>query len=145
MKILIFLVFCFAIVSCNPDKNGHIDKQKKYAFNDVTVNFVRNTRVTTFIKNGKPISGIVTQNLKNGGKNTWNVEKGLVFKQTMYYPNGQMERMLEMKNGIEHGTFIMFYSDGTKYIEQFYEEGEPSGIWRRWNNKGELMETIEHE
>ena len=62
----------------------------------------------------------------------------------MYYPNGQMERMLEMKNGVEHGTFVMFYSDGKKYVEQFYENGTPTGTWHRWSSDGNLVETIEH-
>jgi antitoxin component YwqK of YwqJK toxin-antitoxin module len=144
MKSLIFLVLSFVVLSCNPNKDNRSAKQKEYAFSDLTVNFIRDTRVTTFIKKGKPISGVVTQKFKNGRKNTWEVEKGLAFKQTMYYPNGQMERMLEMKNGIEHGTFVMFYSDGKKYVEQFYDEGEPIGTWHRWNKKGEVVETIEH-
>jgi len=144
MKSLIFIMLSFVVLSCNPNKDNRSAKQKEYIFSDLTVNFVRDTRVTTFIKNGKPISGLVIQKLKNGGEFTWEVEKGLATKQTMYYPSGQMERMLEMKNGVEHGTFVMYFSDGQKYVEQFYEEGEPVGIWHRWNNKGELMETIEH-
>ena len=49
-----------------------------------------------------------------------------------------------MKNGVEDGTFVMFFSNGEKYVEQFYEEGNPVGTWHRWNKEGELVETIEH-
>jgi len=142
MKYLVFIALSFSLFCCNPDNNRA--KQKEYAFRDVTANFVRDTRVTTFIKNGKPISGIVTRERRNGGKITWEVENGLATKQTMYYPNGQMERMLEMKNGLEHGSFVIFFSDGTKHVEQFYNEGEAVGIWHRWNSKGDVVETIEH-
>lgn len=144
MKSLFFLVLSFLIISCNPNNNGKLFNEKEYTFNELNVNFVRGTRVTTFIKEGKPISGIVVQNLRNGGKNIWDVENGLAVKQTMYYPNGQMRRMLEMKNGVENGSFFMFYSDGKKHIEQFFDEGEPVGAWHRWNREGELVETIEH-
>ncbi len=142
MKSLILLVLSFLLLCCNPENNNRPAKQKEYSFRDVTANFVRDTRVTTFIKNGKPISGIVTRKRRNGGIITWEVEKGLATKQTMYYPNGQMERMLEMKNGVEHGTFVIFFSDGTKHLEQFYDEGEPIGTWHRWNKKGEMVDSI---
>jgi len=143
MKSLVFLLLSFVLFCCNPDNNQSA-KQKEYAFRDVTANFVKNTRVTTFIQNGKPISGIVTRKRRNGGKITWEVEKGLATKQTMYYSNGNMERMLEMKNGVEHGTFVIFFSDGEKHLEQFYDEGKPVGTWRRWNNQGELMDSIKY-
>ena len=89
MKSLIFLFLSFLIISCNSDNNGRLTNKKEYSFNELTVNFIRGTRVTTFIKEGKPISGTVTQNLRNGGKNIWDVENGLAVKQTRYYPNGQ--------------------------------------------------------
>lgn len=143
MRSLFILIICFLIISCISNNNGLLNQERKYRFNELTVNFVKDTRVTTFIKKGKPISGIVIQKLDNGGKNIWNVENGLATKQTEYYPNGQMMRMLEMKNGVENGTFIMFFSTGKKHIEQFYEEGEKVGTWHRWN-KDELVETIEY-
>ncbi len=118
--------------------------KKEYSFNELTVSFIRGTRVTTFIKEGRPISGTVTQNLRNGGKNIWDVENGLAAKQTRYYQNGNIARVLEMKNGVEDGAFVMYYSNGEKHVEQFYEEGVPVGTWHRWNKEGELVETIEH-
>jgi antitoxin component YwqK of YwqJK toxin-antitoxin module len=144
MKGPVFLVVIVFVLSCNSDKSNPSAHPKKYSYSELTVSFVSDTRVTTFIKEGKPISGTVTKKLKNGGKNIWAVENGLAVKQTIYYPNGQLERMLEMKNGVEHGTFVMFFSDGIKYVEQFYEEGEPVGIWHRWNKEGELVETVEY-
>ena len=91
-----------------------------------------------------PGSRTVVKKLKNGGLNTWEVENGLATQQIMYYPNGQIERLVELKNGNEHGKFLMFYSDGTKYMEQHYKNGEPVGTWYRWTKDGELAETIEH-
>ena len=144
MKSLVFILVCICILACNTTNNDSSKSNKNYVYKDLTVNFVRDTRVTTFIRDGKPISGTVTRKMRNGMKNVWNVEKGLAVKQTMYYPNGQMERMLEMKNGVEHGIFVMYFSDGTKYVEQFYNNGEPTGVWHRWNKDGYLVETIEY-
>ena len=144
MKFIIFIFLSYLIISCNSNKNTLFTQQQEYKYDNVTAAFVRNTRVTTFLKNGKPISGIVIQELRNGGKNVWEVEKGLATKQTVFYPNGQMRRMLEMQFGVEHGTFVIFFSDGQKFIERFYVDGEPTGTWHKWNRDGELVETIEY-
>ena len=144
MKFFIQVTFSFLIYSCMNSDGGGIFKQKEYVYDDLTVNYIENSTATTFVKNGEPISGTVVQVLRNGRKNVWTVEKGLAVKQIMYYSNGQVRRTLEMKNGVEHGTFEMYYSDGKKRVEQFYNEGEPVGIWHQWNQDGELVETIEH-
>lgn len=144
MKLLVFFLLSVWLFACNLKNDTQKEHYKDYEYNDLTVNFVRNTRVTTFVRDGKPISGTVTREMRNGMKNVWDVEKGLAVKQTMYYPNGQMECLLELKNGVEHGIFVMYFSDGKKYVEQFYDEGEPIGTWHRWNKEGELVETIEH-
>ena len=119
MKTLVFFLLGCFIISCNLEDSRLVHK-KEYSFNELTVNFIRGTRATTFIKNGKPISGIVVQNLRRGGKNIWEVQNGLAIKQTRYYSNGE------------------------KFVEQFYENGEPVGTWHRWNRDGELVETTRH-
>ena len=136
-------LFCF-VFSCINNNGGSILTEREYLYDDVTVTYIENSTATTFIKDGKPITGVVTQEFRNGFKNIWNVENGLAIKQTAYYSDGQIRRMLEMKNGEEHGTFLMYYSDGQMRVEQFYEKGEPVGIWHQWNRNGELVETIEH-
>ena len=144
MKFLAGFILFFIIFSCIKNNGDFLKRQTEYSYDDVTVTYIQNSTATTFVKNGKPVSGTVVQQLRNGRKNVWDVDKGLAVKQTMYYENGQMRRMLEMKNGVEHGTFVMYYSDGQKRVEQFYEEGEPVGTWHQWNRDRQLIETIEH-
>lgn len=145
MKIIIHFALFFLIFSCVRNQGEKFINSNKYEYVDLTVTHVQNTQVVTFIKNGEPISGTVVQELQNGRKNVWEVEKGLAVKHTMYYSNGQVRRTLELKNGVEHGSFVIYYSNGDKFIEQFYNEGKPAGIWSRWNSEGELIESIEHE
>ncbi len=144
MKFIAGFILFFIIFSCIKNNGNLLKRQKEYSYNDVTVNYIQNSTATTFIINGAPVSGTVVQLFRNGRKNIWDVENGLAVKQTMYYENGQMRRMLEMKNGEEHGMFVMYYSDGKKRVEQFYNQGEPVGIWHQWNRNGDLVETIEH-
>jgi len=143
MKKLFLLLTVLLILACSG-----IDKRSDtptYMADEIVVSYNREARFTTFItKEGDAVTGNVIQKLDNGGKNTWEVENGLAVRQVMYYPNGQIERILEMKNGTEHGSFLMFYSDGGKYVEQHYENGKPVGTWYRWNRDGEIVETIEH-
>ena len=144
IHLIAVLFLCILFTACNWNSGDKTENRTTWKYNDLTVTFVKQTRVTTFIKDGKPIDGIVIQKLKNGSKNTWEVENGLATKQTLFYPNGNIERSLEMKNGVEHGHFIMYFQNGSKYMEQHYNQGKPVGTWNRWNKKGELLETIEH-
>lgn len=144
MKFIIQVALFYLIFSCINNNGESLLKEKEYSYNDLTVTFIQNSTATIFVKDGKPVTGIVTQELRNGRKNVWNVENGLAVKQIMYYSDGQIRRMLEMKNGVEHGAFVMYFSDGQKRVEQFYDEGEPVGTWHQWNSDGELIETIEH-
>lgn len=143
MKKLFLALIMPVIFACAGNKKQ--DETATYLADEIVVSYNHEGGSTTFVNNdGEAISGNVIQELDNGMKNTWEVEKGLATRQVMYYPNGQVERILEMEKGTEHGTFLMFYSDGGKYVEQHYKNGQPVGTWYRWNKNGELIETIEH-
>lgn len=144
MKFLISFILFFIIYSCIKNNGNLLNTQTEYSYNDVTIAYIQDSPATTFVKNGKPVSGTVVQFMRNGWKNVWDVENGLAVKHTTYYSDGQIRRMLEMKNGEEHGAFLMYFSDGQMRVEQFYDEGEPIGTWHEWNRDGELVETIEH-
>lgn len=143
MKKLFLLLTVFLIFACSG-----IDKKNDtptFMSDEIVISYIHDARITTFInKEGDAVTGNVIQAFENGMTNTWEVQNGLATRQVMYYPNGQIERILEMKNGTEHGSFLMFYSDGGKYLEQHYENGEPVGTWYRWNKNGDIIETIEH-
>ena len=117
MKFIIQVALFYLIFSCINNNGESLLKEKEYSYNDLTVTFIQNSTATIFVKDGKPVTGIVTQELRNGRKNVWNVENGLAVKQIMYYSDGQIRRMLEMKNGVEHGAFVMYFSDGQKRVE----------------------------
>jgi antitoxin component YwqK of YwqJK toxin-antitoxin module len=35
--------------------------------------------------------------------------------------------------------------NGEKWREQWHEKGTPVGIWKTWNEAGELIEEVSHE
>ena len=144
MRIISVLIIVFLFAGCFGDRTKKSVNTDVYNSKEISVQFDSKSRIITFTKNGNPITGAVMKNMKDGYKSSWQVENGLGTKQTVYYRNGNVERILEMKNGIEHGMFVMFYSNGKKYVEQSYDNGKPVGTWHRWNKEGELVETIEH-
>ncbi len=102
-----------------------------------------NKRIPIFYLGEKPYTGVVRQSWPdNKVEYFFNVKNGKAFLQNVYYENGQTERRLEMKDGLEHGTFRMYFPDGKPYVEQFYDEGKPVGTWHRWDADGKLVETI---
>ena len=64
-------------------------------------------------------------------------EEGQMTRQLGWYPNGQLERDFNFKNGLSHGSHLMYYDDGKKYIEEIYENGQPIKLLR-WFNNGQL-------
>jgi len=84
------------------------------------------------------------------------------------YPNGQVKIEGQYKNGTRHGLWKSFYEDGTKYSEDFFEDGkkngktatyykngklryigyfswdEPSGSWQFFNEDGTLKKAVDY-
>ena len=61
----------------------------------------------------------------------------------MWYPEGR-------KNGrvikeTKHGPSIMWHLNGMKWREQNHQNGKPVGVWKSWDDRGELLEEIVHE
>ena len=108
MRIISQLTIVFLFASCFGDRSKKSVNTDVYYSKEISVKFDSKSRIITFTKNGNPITGKVMQNMKDGYKSSWQVENGLGIKQTVYYRNGNVERILEMKNGIEHGMFVMF-------------------------------------
>ena len=87
---------------------------------------------------------------------------------TTFFPNGRPRWQGVKKDGLNHGSFTMWYEDGSKrmkgtyergkkhgkstawhpnavkWLEQWHHHGTPVGLWRNWNNQGELIDETEH-
>ena len=49
------------------------------------------------------------------------------------------------KDGLKHGPSIMWHLNGMKWREQNHQNGKPVGVWKSWDDRGELLEEIVHE
>jgi antitoxin component YwqK of YwqJK toxin-antitoxin module len=116
-----------------------------YAQN-LKINFDSESRITEFEKDDLPVTAVVIKTAE--GKEccdiVWVVKNGLAEQQINFYSNGQIERILDMSEGVSNGAFRMYYPDGRKYVEQYYDHGKAVKTWYRWNEQGEIVEKIEH-
>ena len=48
-------------------------------------------------------------------------------------------------DGLKHGPSIMWHLNGMKWREQNHQNGKPVGVWKSWDDRGELLEEIVHE
>ena len=46
---------------------------------------------------------------------------------------------------MQHGLSVGFYNNGTKYLENYWNDGKPEGIWREWDKNGHLWSAIEYD
>lgn len=62
----------------------------------------------------------------------------------MYYENGVPQVQETMKNGTKHGKYLSYYKTGLKKTEGKYVEGKRDGIWKWWNEKGEVSYQLDY-
>jgi antitoxin component YwqK of YwqJK toxin-antitoxin module len=63
---------------------------------------------------------------------------------TMWYPNGKVKMRGNYKQGGKDGESIIFHMNGAKWREQWHENGKPVGIWKTWDETGNLVEELNH-
>jgi len=61
------------------------------------------------------------------------------------YPNGQLYRTIDFRNGKIHGLYRLFFEDGKKRMESYYEDGLRSGRTTIWHEEGGLSEVADYE
>ncbi len=52
--------------------------------------------------------------------------------------NGQMVGVTGYRDGLEHGSSVEYFPDGSKHVEGQSAEGYPVGEWREWYPGGKL-------
>src|SRR3989344_787000 len=62
----------------------------------------------------------------------------------LYWPNGRLKRKCSLLRGVREGWDQMLSPHGIVLDEGFYRKGEPVGVHRRCNRRGQLIEEIEY-
>jgi|GEM_PF-5816412 len=57
-----------------------------------------------------------------------------------WHKNGQRSADTEWWDGRKHGKFTLWYPNGQKRAEGQHDRMEPAGIWKYWDEKGELVQ-----
>lgn len=81
---------------------------------------------------------------KVDGKILKNGEDPYTGQVEMYYENGVPQVRENMKEGTKHGKYLCYYKDGKKKTEGKYVDGKRDGIWKWWNEKGEVSYQLEY-
>jgi hypothetical protein len=58
-----------------------------------------------------------------------------------YYDNGNLKLVVELKDGLKHGTMKYYYENGELKIRGQYDDDEPVGKWKYYNEEGNLIKT----
>ena len=61
---------------------------------------------------------------------------------TMWYPDGKVKMRGQYKQGGKEGKSTIFHMSGAKWKEQWHEKGKPVGIWKTWDETGNLVEEL---
>ena len=63
---------------------------------------------------------------------------------TYYYENGNIKKVYKYKNGNSHGKCFEYYENGQLAMEFENFEGKQVGLWKWWNEKGELIKEKDY-
>ncbi len=100
-----------------------------------------------------------TENIETGAHYGYHSKKQLRYKDefwnnkkdkinisttTYFYSNGQLKSVTRYKNGNGHGKSFKYYENGQKEMEFEWENDKQIGIWKWWNEKGELTKTKDY-
>lgn len=99
----------------------------------------RKENIRTYYLEGELFTGEAKQCFTDHpGTFQYEIKDGLVVTMLGYYGTGELERHFSFQDGKEHGTLVMYYSSGLKYIEEEYFMGQPNGQFMRWYNDGRI-------
>jgi hypothetical protein len=56
------------------------------------------------------------------------------------YPNGVTQYEVALKDGKKHGRFLSFYANGKIDTKGRFKNDKPTGIWKKYNEKGDLIQ-----
>ncbi|MFH2094067.1 MAG: hypothetical protein ABIJ16_00090 [Bacteroidota bacterium] len=62
----------------------------------------------------------------------------------MFYENGQTQFVENVKEGKKHGVYEGYYKTGLKKTQGRYENGKRKGVWKWWNEKGEVYYQVDY-
>ena len=76
----------------------------------------------------------------------WNNKKSNVniSTATYFYPSGKLKSVTRYKNGNGHGKSFKYYENGQIEMEFEWDNDKQVGIWKWWNEKGELTKTKDY-
>lgn len=91
-------------------------------------------------KNEELYTGKAIQHSRGDSKTylEYTIEEGKMTRLRGFYENGNVERDFPFKEGLSHGTLVMYYENGEKYVEEEFTEGKMSGKAMRWHENGKI-------
>jgi antitoxin component YwqK of YwqJK toxin-antitoxin module len=90
-------------------------------------------------ENGKPFTGIFTENDPSTGKviSETNLKNGLLDgTTTIYYPSGQKKEVRNYREGKKHGTWSTWNESGIQTALATFLDGKKDGEWVIWDDQG---------
>lgn len=128
MTRVFYMVLLGALLSaCDSDNTKKVEKDSNSQSKSVNASALNSDK---YYPNGQiKLEGkLDSKGLKNG-------------KWTSYFENGQKNSESVFKNGVNHGASMVWYPNGNVRYFGDYHNGERTGDWVFYNEKGEVIKT----
>ena len=135
MKTSIFLLgfFCFSLFACTDEPDEIISNTKVTELDDEDLV----ERMPNFYREYYPGK----KQLKLGGPTDNDGNRHGAWES--YFENGKMNSKTYYLHGIKDGHSIVYYPNGGIHYQGEYKNDEKIGVWKTYNEKGELISEDE--
>ena len=62
-----------------------------------------------------------------------------------FYPNGNKRIELSLNQGIIHGPVTLYFESGERKKIRSYSNGEKTGLWKMFDEIGNLVSGVKHD
>jgi len=136
MRNCFFIILSLFIIACNkpkkvieetyPDNSPKVEKY--YIEKESSKELVKEIRY--YPNNKIQMEGKYKNNKRNGD---W----------IYYFENGTIWCEGSFLDGVDHGQRIVYYENGQKRYEGSYIKGKQTGIWKFWDEDGDVQKEID--
>lgn len=132
VKHIIYLSLALFLFSCSEEKKETDDeiKAEQFVAEESLIEEKENGRYTEWYPGRKQIKMTGTKDKQGRKVGIWK----------LYTEKGVQQSVTEYKKGEKDGITIVRHPNGAIYYSGEYENDEPVGVWKFYNDQGQLIE-----
>ena len=136
-SLIVYCLLCIFFLSCSENK-PKVEETVSVSDTILKISAEKKVPVENGVYEERYANGLIkVKGNYRGGKRhgSWVVffDNGKIWSEGMYV------------NDIREGSSVVYHANGQKYYEGKYKDGKETGVWKFWDEKGNMMNEVDHK